>query len=630
MKPSLSSSVLQSARQVLYWGPLVATPLMLNVRWFYLGMAPNEYPKWAVFLLLGVSLVIGFVLMRYAECRRNPRPTASSFRPGVVGALLLLYIAGLVWGVSYAPNPDMAFVRLSFDLAFAITLCAVVWGVLTAPVRYARHLQMALVLAAVILTVCYGITWFSDVQFNGADWPVRFSNIGHQNFTGDVLVTLIPLLVWTAAAPEGESHRRLIRGGAIFALLICAFMLIAGGMVGAMAGLGLGLVIAGIPVLRSRPFRLQARRWVKARPPRLGWWLLAVIVSLGWGLRDHWVESVRGAFAFSAWDMPVNDETNLKSPQPPLSPLWTRLSPVFGRRVPMWASTTGMIADRPWTGFGTDAFATVYPAYSDRYPQFRDPENFGGLIKTNPHNAYLQVAAENGIPMLLLFVAMLATVGARLIRWLWRQPGVESFCAVWAFAAMVFDAGFNHVFFNPASLFMVALAFGFWWARSGQPRLSPQASPCILGQSALLVVLAIGLTLLVATVPARWLMSEYSFVSARNHTVHGGVNPRHLMAEWRQVLGWFPANNPARYSLGQVELSNGHSESAAQTFQALLRRAPYNVPGLSGLAAAQVQLHQLEAAVATLQRAQALEPDEVGYQRSIDQLQAEMARTDPP
>ena len=43
------------SRKFLLWAPLVAMPFMLNLRWQAM-VAPNEEPKWAVFVLLGLVL----------------------------------------------------------------------------------------------------------------------------------------------------------------------------------------------------------------------------------------------------------------------------------------------------------------------------------------------------------------------------------------------------------------------------------------------------------------------------------------------------------------------------------------------------------------------------------------------
>lgn len=52
-----------------------------------------------------------------------------------------------------------------------------------------------------------------------------------------------------------------------------------------------------------------------------------------------------------------------------------------------------MLRDRPWLGVGPDQFALVHPAYA--LPQFAH--------LTDPHNMYLKLASEWGVPAALLF-----------------------------------------------------------------------------------------------------------------------------------------------------------------------------------------------------------------------------------
>lgn len=65
-------------------------------------------------------------------------------------------------------------------------------------------------------------------------------------------------------------------------------------------------------------------------------------------------------------------------------------------RVKTWEGAVRMIAARPVTGFGGGAFEYAYPRYAEV-----------GFTRA-AHNIYLQLAAEQGVPGLLLFLAALA------------------------------------------------------------------------------------------------------------------------------------------------------------------------------------------------------------------------------
>ena len=131
----------------------------------------------------------------------------------------------------------------------------------------------------------------------------------------------------------------------------------------------------------------------------------------------------------------------------------------------MWASTTGMIADHPLKGLGTGSFLFEYPAYSKRYDLFADFETLGMKVKTNPHNVLLQIGADNGLPMMLLFLGLYLWLLLKVLMEAIREPSAFWLCGTWALTAAGLDALVNHVFFNPASLFLADMTIGLYYGR---------------------------------------------------------------------------------------------------------------------------------------------------------------------
>ena len=76
----------------------------------------------------------------------------------------------------------------------------------------------------------------------------------------------------------------------------------------------------------------------------------------------------------------------------------TQADPLSGR-APLWRAAWLMIREAPWTGQGPMSFATV-----------------PGMVAAHPHNIYLQLAAEWGLPALLLAVLGLGGLMGRLWR----------------------------------------------------------------------------------------------------------------------------------------------------------------------------------------------------------------------
>lgn len=77
-------------------------------------------------------------------------------------------------------------------------------------------------------------------------------------------------------------------------------------------------------------------------------------------------------------------------------------------RLQLWKSTAEIAKDHPFTGTGWGTFVSQYPAYRD--PRENTTAGFYA------HNDYLQLAAEGGIPALVLMLGILASLLLQLKR----------------------------------------------------------------------------------------------------------------------------------------------------------------------------------------------------------------------
>jgi hypothetical protein len=103
--------------------------------------------------------------------------------------------------------------------------------------------------------------------------------------------------------------------------------------------------------------------------------------------------------------------------------LWNRFQdpdPFQGRRE-LLKSSSAMVGDRLWTGFGLGTWPTVYPAYA--------VTDFGlGMFANHAHNDWAEWAAEGGLPFLVLLLSV-ALWSARLaIMFPWGVGVVSVFC----------------------------------------------------------------------------------------------------------------------------------------------------------------------------------------------------------
>ena len=595
---------------MLTWGPLITFPVILNVQWLAMA-APNEEPKWAVFVVIGTLLSIAGGCELFLTCREHcsKGATQSCKTLGLSGILFLLFFVGVTCGVSYATNTGAALNRMAFWCYGGVTFAAVIWATRHEP-KFLSHLQRLTTLAALILSAHF---WYAFAfKFGGSDYDkfVQFSLIGHFNYTADVLVILIPMLTWTVLTNEAIT----VRSGASLALVSCAFMLLTSGSLGGMGGMAAGGFIVAIMLLRQRfrHMRDTAQWRLNSKKILIGVCIVLFMAMAAKPAYEHIPKEYRDQLFVRAvwWTAPREHELNQAEELPPLTSMWTAIMPLLGARTPMWAATAGMLADRPWLGFGTGSFVHEYPAFQKRYPQFRDPETLGVRIKNHPHNLFLQIAAENGMPMAILFSGLLVWLIYRVTRQAWIEPTAFWLCGTWALWAAALDAQVNHVFFTPASLFVAAVAFGTMRGKLPDLDSRPAVPLCSVWRWPIMPLLAGFTAVMVAIFPTRWLVSEYYAAKAARPDIRPTLMsaPRRLH-DWKTAVKWDPWNDNALYGLAVQYYGAKQISLAEKHLDDFLRISPHRSVALDLMATIRTGQGRLEEAEQLLQKALRLEPD---------------------
>lgn len=86
-------------------------------------------------------------------------------------------------------------------------------------------------------------------------------------------------------------------------------------------------------------------------------------------------------------------------------------------RAYFWSEATAMAIEHP--AFGVGPFQWNFERYE------RDPQSV--RVVADPHNGYLQIAAEFGLPTLVAYLALLAIVGIGILHAAWRHPSPFAF-----------------------------------------------------------------------------------------------------------------------------------------------------------------------------------------------------------
>ncbi|MDX8402140.1 MAG: O-antigen ligase family protein [Mariprofundaceae bacterium] len=594
-------------RDSVFWiglAPLVALPLLLNIRVFPF-VAPNEEPKWAVLTLCGlwIGLAAGWAAWRAGRL---------AFRPTWAGLALAVFFLILFIGIRIGPNTVEGAIRFAFWLTSLAVWLVAVWMWRQRPV-WRDGMAWSLAIGSLAFSLRYWWSYVMDYGKPGYNVSVLFSPIGHVNFTGDVLVMLLPALVWLLVA-RPDPVMRVLNWVSVFTASV---VLLVAASRGALGGIALGLIVLACMLVRHRA-TISAR----ARSGRVGlvWLGTALVAALVVNqlLPYHYRELVRVSGTVEAALSEGAGQLTPGAVQPPFADFWARMYPVLTARTPMYASAVAMALDAPWLGQGTGNFYAVYPNWSNRFPDFRDPLSTDRTFTTNPHNIVLQIATQNGIPATVIFLGLLLTFWWRLVRRLWQ--GWDGWLAAGAVAltAALFDAMFNQVFFNPASMFTFALLGGAWWAALPPMRtLTEQRLPA----KPLGVIVAIAAVLL-AFWPLRWVASEWHVGKAMMYARVPAV----AAAEYQRAYALDPYNFRAVFGVAQAAYQARRFEDAIQRLDEFQAIYPYNPPALNLLGAARMMKGDLDGAEAVFREALRVLPGYKMAEQNLRNLQALRAR----
>jgi len=413
--------------------------------------------------------------------------------------------------------------------------------------------------------------------------------------TSGTLVTVVGLFRLLQRSDEGL-YARVLTGPFGYPNAMAGFLLLTGGAAlamtrdgrspairaGAMAAGGLALV--GVLLTRSRG------AWLAAGAGLVVW--LVVERRKEWPRRRLWMWlggcSLLAALAWLSW--------NWGSFPPSLSMLADRpevSSLVWRWQILQW--TWAMARDHPWWGVGPGAFPVALTHYQ-RIPY---------VSSENPHNLYLELAAEYGLPAVILAVitlgGFLGRVGAAIRRapdsdpTRWRQAALLATLVAFAVHGLV-DLDWSF----PAIAATVATMLGLTSAhlRRMFPR-EVHARPLWRGTLILLLLAAafVSVTRYYSRTLVAWaqlaLAGREAAVAQRDLTWALRLNPvsfpAHQWMAWARLLSGDPrgaaevAERAARiapsdpnshYLAGEIAAASGRWDVAEDRFRAAVDLAP--------------------------------------------------------
>lgn len=412
---------------------LVGCALALTPQVFFLGsQSPFLLTKALYLSLLGAFAGLALAL----AWRRDP--SAPGIPPALLAPTAFVAYAALRAGWWADARPEIA----APFLWGAVLLVAWPTAALTQTSPDAPRRTAALMVCLGGLTAVYAL-----LQSLGIDLPFYragervlsatfdlgggrppFATLGNPNFLGEYLAPLIPMAV--AGTLRAMPGARWTMGGAACLMATALPLTLARGPLLA-ATVGVGVTFLLLPRAGGDGRRLVPMGALILLP------VLLAIAAMEW-----------------------------KAGGPrPLEKLIGTFGQVMGGRegrLLWWAAAAEMVGDRPLAGVGTGRFREAYPAYQGRVIASRANAETAAVPAApveSPHNDYLQVAAELGIPGLLLLVGVLSAIlwdGARACR---RAAGRERALragSLGGLAALLTAALFGYPLHTATGLFLLA------------------------------------------------------------------------------------------------------------------------------------------------------------------------------
>lgn len=541
---------------------LLLGSVQIGLPWTVGGRSPAGQA--ALVLLLALAGVIGLVL-------EGPGPR---LRPAP-----LLLLAGILVGVSalHTIYPDRSVQSLLLLLSYLLAGSLAAHAAREIP-WVPRTLLLAIAASGVLVSLA-GVLRLSFGSQGGLYARVLTGPLGYPNAAGGFLILTAGAALAAARTGRGPVSRRSAQAAAVVSL----FGLVLTRSHGAMLAAGLGLLMWAL--MDRAAWWHERRLWAGAGAVGLG---LAVALAPKWAL-----------------GLPLRVWSLFGTGAPDYSFVW---------RLHILGWTWDMVRAHPWWGVGPGAFPVALTNYQ-RIPY---------VSGENPHNLYLELAAEFGLPVALL--AMLALgrlffrMGAVIRRTPIDHPTRGRLAALLAtLVAFAFHSAMDLDWSFPAIALTAAILLGMASAQLPRaPAIPPRSQPLWRGiLLSLLVVSAIlGLT--------RYYTAMLVDGAQLAQTTGDAAGARADLA-WALRLN--PLSFPARQRMAWARQQSGDPDGAIAIAEGAIHLAPLDPNGsyLAGeIAAAQ---ERWETAVAFFQTAAEVAPfSQLRFHASLVEASARAGR----
>ncbi|MFT4664336.1 MAG: O-antigen ligase [Polaribacter sp.] len=295
-----------------------------------------------------------------------------------------LLAGGWLWGVIVslnAINVPEAFITVGQDLSIAIFILLVV-GVFQKTTKYLPLVIKAMVLIG-MFHASIGIAQYFEIGYEEMSNSFPFGFAFNRTFYGPFMAMLFPFAL--ALLFTGNNRWRAIGG---FALIVEILAILLSQCRSAWVGIALLILVANVLIftLRSEFLKKQLRIW--------------------WGLNLGGLLALVLAFTLVT-QFNIGGKT-IQSTASRISSLFeggeaiNSASSTINERILLWGHSLEMMQDHPVMGVGQGNWKLAAPLYINDIP----PVSYGDYFLLRPHNSWLQIGVERGIPGLLILLSI--------------------------------------------------------------------------------------------------------------------------------------------------------------------------------------------------------------------------------
>ncbi len=480
-----------------------------------------------------------------------------------------------------------------------------------------RRLLGAVALAAAGIAIIGSMQHLAGLDFLPQAFPPA-ATFANKNMAAHFMVLALPVTV----ALFITSRRPICWLWAVIAVLVIAFLFFTRTRA-ALLAVAIQIFVVVVLMIRNKiqttPF--QPLAW-KILVLGVGVCLIAILVMASFSLDTFKSERV-----MSATD---SSEVSSKQDHSSVDGLESAYTSI-GLRLVVWRNTLEMIKDNPLQGFGLGNHKVFYPAYHGKTSV--DQAFSENIQLQNVHNDYLQIAAEMGLPGILLAIWLIVVFFSIMFRILATSKfplRIEVLAVGVAVIGILVNAGFSFPLERAVPPFVSAVflgitAFAFWQGRSDKAKVKHGfvAPPWVT-----LVTGAVFLGLFSTSV-------LYSHQALTADKMFPDIVRFERAESWssmaetsKRALALQPGNPKPLAFLGRAYVESGEYVQAADFLETFLAVYPYNINALLNLGATMYALDRLDEAQSILYRVLEIKPGFAKAHHNLAGIYARQGRTD--